>query len=125
MQHRSTRPESLVEELSTVLDAAPADTQLIATIMHTDVAETPAASDEIRKLWPGKMGAYPHTGQPGGVGGWDLSNTCDAAEFVQACTDSVERGACFVGGCCGIGPTYIRTLAECLAARQARAATGT
>ena len=111
--------ESITESLQEILEVAPEDVPLIATIMHSDVADTPAALDEVRGVWTGKIGAYPHTGRPDRAGGWDMRGSCSEIEFAQVSIDSVERGACFVGGCCGVGPHYIGTLAEQLGNQQA------
>jgi homocysteine S-methyltransferase len=104
--------KSITESLQEILEVAPAEVPIIATIMHSDVADTPAALDEVRHVWTGKVGVYPHTGRPDRVGGWDMREACNEIEFAQACIASVERGACLVGGCCGVGPHYISTLAE-------------
>ena len=117
LQHRTISPEPIARGLAKILYAAPQDTRLIVTIMHTDIADTPAALREVRGIWSGKLGAYPHTGQPDGVGGWDTSNSCSDVEFTQTCMDAIEQGACFVGGCCGVGPHYIRRLTQQIATR--------
>jgi S-methylmethionine-dependent homocysteine/selenocysteine methylase len=109
--------ESISECLKEILEVAPTEVPLIVTIMHSDVDDTTPALDEVRQAWAGKLGAYPHTGRPDGVGGWDMHEARSDSEFAQACVASIERGACFVGGCCGVGPHYISTLAEQISRR--------
>ena len=108
--YRNNKPVAFVDGVSKILDAAPADACIIATVMHSDTALTTRALEAVRQIWPGKLCAYPHTGKPDGVGGWDLTEACTEEEFTQCCVEAVGLGACIVGGCCGIGPDYIRTL---------------
>ena len=121
LTHRTLEPEPLADALPKILDSVPVDTNLIVTVMHTDVDDTPAALTEIREVWSGKFAAYPHTGQPDGVGGWDYRGARTETEFAQSCLTAADEGACFVGGCCGIGPAYIGKLAGQLFAQREKA----
>lgn len=116
MRHRTLEPEPVTTGLTRILEVAPSQAQIIVTVMHTDVEQTTAVLDEVRASWSGLTGAYPHTGCPDGKGGWDMTEGCDQEAFTQTCQDSVDGGVCFVGGCCGIGPDYIRALAQRLSA---------
>jgi len=78
-------------------------------VMHTDVADVDDALDAVFRRWDGPVGVYPH------VGGfvppsWQFDESFTPGELVEHTRRWVERGARIVGGCCGLGPAYIRAL---------------
>jgi homocysteine S-methyltransferase len=79
-------------------------------VMHTELELVDGAVDDVRRHWDGTLGVYPHAGtwQPPN---WTLPEL-EPAEFAEAGTGWVARGAQLVGGCCGIRPAHIRSLAE-------------
>ena len=72
--------------------------------------------DELRKLTTKPIGAYPnrfHVPE-----GWTLDNEVSVEptdmteqEFVAYTHKWRKSGASIVGGCCGVGPSFIRALA--------------
>ncbi|MBW2543925.1 MAG: homocysteine S-methyltransferase family protein [Deltaproteobacteria bacterium] len=53
----------------------------------------------------------PNAGLPEVVDGKTVYNTT-AQDFAEAVPKLVEAGACFIGGCCGTGPEFIKKIAE-------------
>ena len=78
-------------------------------VMHTDVADVDEALESVFRHWEGPVGAYPH------VGGfvppsWQFDESFTPDELVAYARQWVDRGVRIVGGCCGLGPAYIRAL---------------
>lgn len=83
----------------------------LAAVMHSDVDVTGAALDEIGTVWEGPTGAYPESGyfvKPN----WQFVDIIPPEEFADQALAWIGQGARLVGGCCGIGPSHIRALAE-------------
>ncbi len=83
----------------------------LAAVMHSDVDVTGAALDEIGTVWEGPTGAYPESGyfvKPN----WQFVDIIPPEEFADRALAWIGQGARLVGGCCGIGPSHIRALAE-------------
>ncbi len=83
----------------------------LAAVMHSDVDVTGAALDEIGTVWEGPKGAYPESGyfvKPN----WQFVDIIPPEEFADRALAWIGQGARLVGGCCGIGPSHIRALAE-------------
>ena len=88
-------------------------------VMHTDVADVYDALEAVFPHWAGPVGVYPH------VGGWtpprwQFDSSFEPAALVAHARRWVDRGVRIVGGCCGLGPTFI----EALSAEFASRATG-
>ena len=79
-------------------------------VMHTDVADVDDAVDAVFRHWDGPVGVYPH------VGGfvppsWQFDERFTPADLVAHAQRWVGKGVRIVGGCCGLGPSYIEALA--------------
>ena len=79
-------------------------------VMHTDVADVDDALEAVFRHWDGPVGVYPHVGSfvpPS----WQFDERFTPADLVVQSRRWVERGVRIVGGCCGLGPSYIEALA--------------
>jgi S-methylmethionine-dependent homocysteine/selenocysteine methylase len=78
-------------------------------VMHTDVAAADEALESVFRHWDGPVGVYPHVGtfEPPS---WKFDERFTPADLVAHARQWVERGVRIVGGCCGLGPAYIRAL---------------
>ena len=92
----------------------------VITVFHSNVKATNAALPVVKEKWSGPIGVYPEAGRedyvdphPDPAGKNDLT----PAEFLDLAQKWVQEGIQIVGGCCGIGPDYIRLLREGLPAR--------
>jgi methionine synthase I (cobalamin-dependent) len=77
--------------------------------MHTDTAAVDDALESVRRRWDGVVGVYPHVGDwtpPN----WQFDETFTPDDLVANARRWVERGVRIVGGCCGLGPAYVRAL---------------
>lgn len=80
-------------------------------VMHSPAEFCSGALSAIRSVWDGPIGAYPNNGTPSSWPEWtegDLS----PAELLEYAKTWSEQGATLIGGCCGIGPSHIKVLAE-------------
>jgi S-methylmethionine-dependent homocysteine/selenocysteine methylase len=79
-------------------------------VMHSPIEVVIPALDLISGIWDIPLGAYPHHGH------WDrplwVTDSIEPAEFTRHAQRWIERGARWVGGCCGIGPDVIENLAR-------------
>ena len=78
-------------------------------VMHTDVADVDDALEAVFRHWDGPVGVYPHVGAfvpPS----WQFDERLTPADLVVHSRRWVERGVRIVGGCCGLGPSYIEAL---------------
>ena len=99
----------LTEDLALLAGLPPAD--VAVTVMHTLTEETAPALEIVRKQWSGVTGAYAHSGRwvdPE----WEFSDSISPEDYLSAARRWVEMGAQIVGGCCAIGPEYIRLLRD-------------
>ena len=78
---------------------------------------------ELRKLtdkpvgcYPNRLNAVPKDWALDGVMNTGLRRDLPEDAYVAAILRSIEKGATIVGGCCGIGPGYIKALVDRLAA---------
>ena len=84
--------------------------------MEVALAELSALTDKPLGCYPNRLNRVPQ--------GWTLDNEIstglreDLSEdaYVESIQRCIARGATIVGGCCGIGPRYIKALATRLAA---------
>ena len=99
----------LTEGLALLADLPPGD--VAVTVMHTLSEETAPALEIVRRHWPGVTGAYAHSGRwvdPE----WEFDDSISPDHYLRAARQWVEMGAQIIGGCCAIGPEYIRLLRE-------------
>jgi S-methylmethionine-dependent homocysteine/selenocysteine methylase len=92
----------------------------VINVFHSNVKSTDAALPILREQWSGPIGVYPEAGRedyvdphPDPSGKNDLT----PAEFLDLARKWVQEGVQIIGGCCGIGPDYIRPLREGLPGR--------
>lgn len=105
------RHELLLDEaLPLVIATLPDDA--ILTLMHSQFPDTDDALTILRHHWTGPIGVYPNSGQFVPPSGWDNDAACTPEDFTQRAL--AWRDAAFIGGCCGIGPDHIATLAQAL-----------
>ena len=78
-------------------------------VMHTDVAEVDEALESVFRRWDGPVGVYPHVGGFAAPN-WQFDESFTPSELTGHVRRWVERGVRIVGGCCGLGPEYIRAL---------------
>ena len=64
----------------------------------------------------GPTGGYAHSGDSV-MPNWQGVNMITPEAFVLAAQEWVEMGAQIIGGCCGIGPDFVRLLKEQLPAK--------
>jgi S-methylmethionine-dependent homocysteine/selenocysteine methylase len=99
----------LAEDLALLADLPPGD--LAVTVMHTLTEDTAPALEIVRRHWSGVTGAYAHSGRwvdPE----WEFDYSTSPDDYLRAAQHWVEMGAQIIGGCCAIGPEYIRLLRE-------------
>jgi S-methylmethionine-dependent homocysteine/selenocysteine methylase len=92
----------------------------VITVFHSNVKATDAALPLLREKWSGPIGIYPEAGREDYV---DPNpdpadkNDITPAEFLDLARKWVQDGVQVIGGCCGIGPDYIRPLRDGLPSR--------
>jgi len=98
-------------------------TLTVLTIFAATVCGDPtksAPSRASRSKWSGPIGVYPEAGREDYI---DPSpdpadkNDITPAEFLDLARKWVQDGVQIIGGCCGIGPEYIRPLRDGLPGR--------
>ena len=99
----------LTEDLALLADLPPGD--VAVTVMHTLTEETAPALEIVRRHWSGVTGAYAHSGKWADPV-WESDTSISPDEYLRAAQHWVEMGAQIIGGCCAIGPEYIRLLKE-------------
>ncbi len=99
----------LTEELALLADLHPGDVAVL--VMHTLTEHTAPALEIVRQHWSGPTGAYAHSGtwvDPE----WRFDHQISPEDYLSAAQQWVDMGVQIVGGCCAIGPEYIRLLKE-------------
>jgi len=99
----------LTEDLALLADLPSGD--VAVTVMHTLTEETAPALEIVRRHWSGVTGAYAHSGRWADPE-WEFSDSISPEDYLSAAQRWVEMGAQIIGGCCAIGPEYIRLLRE-------------
>ena len=85
----------------------------VVNIMHTDVSYVIPALDYLKSLWNGHVGVYAHSGRTIN-GKWTFNDVLCPAEYQQHAKSWIDKGATFIGGCCGIGVEHIALLNKTL-----------
>lgn len=80
-------------------------------VMHTLAEHVSPALEKIKEHWSGTLGVYAHSGEFK-MPRWQFANMITPEDYATECLRWVEEGAQIIGGCCGIGPEYIRLLPE-------------
>jgi S-methylmethionine-dependent homocysteine/selenocysteine methylase len=92
----------------------------VINVFHSNIKATDAALPLVREKWSGPIGVYPEAGREDYI---DPSpdpadkNDITPAEFLDLARKWVQDGVQIIGGCCGIGPEYIRPLRDGLPGR--------
>ena len=92
----------------------------VINVFHSNIKATEAALPLVREKWSGPIGVYPEAGREDYI---DPSpdpadkNDITPAEFLDLARKWVQDGVQIIGGCCGIGPEYIRPLRDGLPGR--------
>ena len=99
-------PDQPFDDLVAAFSSAEVDAMLV---MHTDVDAVDEALESVFRHWDVPVGVYPHVGtfEPPN---WRFDETFTPDALVANAQRWVERGVRIVGGCCGLGPAYIRAL---------------
>jgi S-methylmethionine-dependent homocysteine/selenocysteine methylase len=79
-------------------------------VMHTELEDTKEALAQVRSLWRGVCGCYPHAGK-GRPGGWVFTHL-EAEAFAEEAVHWVQLGAQLIGGCCGVRPDHIAAVSK-------------
>ena len=82
---------------------------VIMSIMHTEIDLTDAALDVLKQYWDGPIAIYPNSGNFVNLR-MQFDSVCKVDEFEQAAQRWIDSGVQIVGGCCGIGPAHIASL---------------
>jgi S-methylmethionine-dependent homocysteine/selenocysteine methylase len=80
-------------------------------VMHTLTEDITPSLEIVRQHWSGPTGAYAHSGKwidPN----WPFEHMISPQDYLTVAQQWVQMGAQIIGGCCGIGPEYIRLLKE-------------
>ena len=89
---------------------------MAVAVMHSDLETIDRALDVVLEHWSGPIACYPECGE------WENPNWIFGDLTPEALADAsepwVKRGVRIVGGCCGIGPDHIRSLAQRLRGRD-------
>lgn len=102
------RPAWLFEE---VVERLVATRPEVVCVMHTSPNDTDEALQIVRKYWNGPLGAYPESGYFK-MPDWQFVNVIPPAELVAKSRAWKAQGVSIFGGCCGIGPEHIASLAQ-------------
>jgi S-methylmethionine-dependent homocysteine/selenocysteine methylase len=92
----------------------------VINVFHSNVRATDAALPIVRETWSGPIGVYPEAGREDYVDPLPdpaARNDLTPAEFLDLARKWVQEGVQIIGGCCGIGPDYIRPLRRGLPSR--------
>lgn len=78
---------------------------------HTMAADIGACLEVLRQHWTGPMGAIPHASRSP-VPNQYAADTYTPEEYRAKARKWITSGVRILGGCCGVGPEYIRTARE-------------
>ncbi|MGH7320853.1 MAG: homocysteine S-methyltransferase family protein [Candidatus Rokuibacteriota bacterium] len=81
------------------------------TVMHTLTQDIAPALRMVMARWSGPVGAYAHSGDFV-MPNWQWVNMISPEDYAAEAMMWVAMGTQIIGGCCGIGPEYIRLLKE-------------
>jgi len=90
------------------------------SIFHSSIAAVDPALDVLRQKWQGPIAVYPEADRSDYTATWhdhSQENAVKPDEYLALAKGWVAKGAQLVGGCCGIGTSYVARLAEGLPKR--------
>jgi len=86
----------------------------VLSVMHTPVTDVEEGLAVVRRHWAGPIGASPESGYFA-MPNWQFVEVIAPQDFAARARAWIAAGVRLVGGCCGLGPAHIRTLAQALA----------
>jgi homocysteine S-methyltransferase len=86
----------------------------VMSVMHTSPNDTDEALAILRRHWAGPIGTYPESGYFK-MPDWQFVDIIPPEELVAKSRQWKTAGVTLFGGCCGIGPDHISSLAKDLA----------
>ncbi|MFA9420194.1 MAG: homocysteine S-methyltransferase family protein [Gammaproteobacteria bacterium] len=99
--------DSLIDALDSLQNR---DVALVS-IMHTEVEFVDACLDIMQNHWSGAIGVYAHSGRSHESDGtWTYNDNISPEDYAAASDRWLKHGAQVIGGCCGIGPRYIKEI---------------
>jgi S-methylmethionine-dependent homocysteine/selenocysteine methylase len=99
----------LVEELEARL---PLDCDVL-NMFHSNIEDTTKSLPVIKSKWSGPIGVYPEAGRRDYVRDFadpNVENPYSPEEYIQIAQSWVAQGVQVIGGCCGMGLSYIQAL---------------
>ena len=84
--------------------------------IEVGLVELAKLTDKPLGCYPNRLNAVPKAWTLDGVSNTGLRRDLPEEAYVEAILRSIDKGATIVGGCCGIGPGYIKALVDRLAA---------
>jgi len=90
----------------------------VIALFHSSVDDTSAGLRILREAWSGPVAVYPEASREDYTAAHrdDTPNAISPEEYLAQARQWVAQGAQVIGGCCGIGVSYIRALREGLPA---------
>ena len=85
--------------------------ETLVAIMHSEIDHTGPGLECARRVCEAPLGAWPNCGtiEPPN---WQFVDVATPGEFAETAARWVEDEVKVVGGCCGLGPEHIRTMAQ-------------
>ena len=81
----------------------------VISVMHSEIGDTVAGIDAVRRQWSGPLGVYPESGHFK-MPNWQFEAIIAPNALVEESKRWVERGVTMVGGCCGLSVPHIEAL---------------
>lgn len=107
-EHIELRDGGLLADAVELAKAEPSVDALC--IMHTDVRLVERCVAAVREQWDGPLGAYAHASAIVD-GEFTHDGVLTPDEYVAYVPAWQQAGATMLGGCCGIGPDHLRSVA--------------
>jgi S-methylmethionine-dependent homocysteine/selenocysteine methylase len=105
------------DQFSDVLEDVMSHGSALLSVFHTGIDDVTAALEIAQQEWPGPLGADPdaeRTDYMTVARDQTVENRYSPEQFAAQARKWVEMGVQLVGGCCGYGPRYIRSLRDAL-----------
>lgn len=83
----------------------------VVCLMHTVAGDISPCLDVLRQHWSGPVGVAPHASRSP-VTSQSVADAYTPEEYRSKVRKWISSGVRIIGGCCGIGPEYIRTAQE-------------
>ena len=91
----------------------------VINIMHTDIEYVLPVLKELRNLWDGLIGVYPHSGSYAEFGyrldtNWRFDDVISPEDFIVYAKKWKDLNINFLGGCCGINSNHLLEVSKIL-----------